>query len=96
MNCAGPGHFKGGAGEAEVTAVVPGRDGGGGEVEWSGNPIGEVSDRAVAARNVRAVSGDEAAYRAEQKGHADGEGREASATRAHSVTGGGRSIFRTQ
>ena len=52
MNCAGPGHLKGGAGEAEVTAVVPGRDGGGGEVEQSGNPVGEVSTRTVAARHV--------------------------------------------
>ena len=56
MNCAGPGHLRGGAGEAEVTAVVPGRDGGGGEVEQCGNPVGEVSTRTVAARHVRAVS----------------------------------------
>ena len=82
--------------KAEAAAVVPLGDGGGDEVEWSGNPVGEVSDRAVAARHVRAVSGDEAAYRAQRAGHADGEGREASATRARSVTGGGRSIFRTQ
>ena len=43
-------------------AVVSSRDGGGGEVERSGNPVGEVSARAVAARHVRAVSGEEAAY----------------------------------
>ena len=73
MNCAGPGHLKGGAGEAEVTAVVPGRDGGGGEVEQSGNPVGEVSTRTVATRHVRAVSGGEAAYRAGRGGRAQPE-----------------------
>ena len=49
----GPGHLNGAAGKAEAAAFVPGRDGGGGEVEWSGNPVGEVSARAVAARHVR-------------------------------------------
>ena len=82
----GPGHLNGAAGKAEAAAFVPGQDGGGGEVEWSGNPVGEVSARAVAARHVRAVSGDEAAYRAERdgrdqpgcvgvgRGHVDGAG----------------------
>ena len=70
MNCAGPGHLKGGAGEAEVTAVVAGRDGGGGEVEQCGNPVGVHPYRSRAPCPSRQCSGGEAAYQAERGGRA--------------------------
>ena len=39
-------------------------------VEWSGNPVGEVSARPIAARHVRAVRAGEAVYLAERGGRA--------------------------